>query len=303
MTTAPTMPVAVAKMAQVTTVATASEQPDLPYHFVLPLTAKGSDLEKLPWAPAAKPDTMELYDIDARAGFDKPARITTTSIKRGPDALLQYMQLSALTDDQLLQGMRSTLQGSEQWDTIESVSYRYDVPARASVLKVVGVGPVDWDKESDGGRSLSLPGGGFSPPSRRQRSPDQDQTAPFYSAPDFDCYVTTVRLPKDTDPAHWDYNTTYDTSLFGRVYYRMMERRGDSMRMVRTSRVERPETSPEQAARDNARLPRFDNSKANLTYSPSKVAAEPRGMTPVPATDEADWLNAPQYCLPSDLRS
>ncbi len=283
-------------------VATASEQPDFPYRWVLPLTAKGSALEQITWAPAKEPDELNLYDLDVSAGLDEPARIATTSIKRGPKALIEYLQFSAITNDQLLQAFRGNLTGSSQWNTVDSVKYHYDVAARASVLEIIGSGPVDWEKGESASRWLALPGGGFSPPERRQRAADQDQSAPFYSEPSFDCYVTTVHLPKDTDPSNWDYNTTFDTAMFGRVYYRMMERRDDSFRMVRGSRVDRLETSQAQAAADNKRIARFDNSRAILTYSPGEQAAEPVGMTPVPAASEGDWLHSAQYCLPPDLR-
>jgi transglutaminase-like putative cysteine protease len=284
-------------------VATASEKPDFPYRWVLPLPPKGAALEELALTPATEPAELQLYELDARAGIDEPARIVTTSIRRGPAALLEYMQFSALTSDQLLQAFRSTLTGSSQWNTVESVRYRYDVPARASVLEIEGTGPINWDSRDSHGRSLALPGGGFSPPSRRQRAADQDQSAPFYNQPEFGCSVTTVRLPKDTDPGEWDYNSTFDASLFGRIYYRMMERRGETFRMVRGSRIERTEISPAQATRDNARIESFDNSKAVLYYTPGRSAPEPRGMTPVPATWEGDWVHSAQFCLPEDLRS
>ncbi|MGB7409392.1 MAG: transglutaminase, partial [Pontixanthobacter sp.] len=189
-----------------------------------------------------------------------------------------------------------------EWQTVDSVSYRYDKETRASILEIEGTADVDWDDDGDGRRSLSLPGGGFSPPHARRRSSDQDQTAPYYSEPAYSCYATTVRFPNDTDTENWGFNRTYDTKLFGRVYYRMMERRDDgTLRMVRGSRVDTPEISVEQAERDNGRLDGFDNSKANLRYNPNHTFEGWGALKPVPATYEMDWTGANVPCLPADL--
>ncbi len=56
---------------------------------MLPLTGQGSGLEQLGWAPALRPNESTLFEVDARAGFDKPARITNTTIKRGIEGLQQ----------------------------------------------------------------------------------------------------------------------------------------------------------------------------------------------------------------------
>jgi transglutaminase-like putative cysteine protease len=284
-------------------VATASTAPDFPYQWVLPLPASGSELEHLAWAPPSRPDELDLYEIDARAGLDAPARITTTSIKRGPDALVQYLQLSAVTPDQMLQAFRSSLTGESSWNSIESVRYHFDVAQRASVLEIVGTGPIDWERDDgDGTRSLALPGGGFIPPGRRQRAPDQDQAAPFYDNIGFSCNVTTVRVPTETRLENWHNNSMFDTRLYGRLFYRTFERRDGSVRMIRGSRTEQVEIDRAQAERDNGRLARFDNSMARLTYDPSQNLPLPTEPVSVPATYEGDWVKSSDACLPSDMR-
>jgi transglutaminase-like putative cysteine protease len=281
-------------------VATPSPAPDFPYHWVLPLTPSGHELEALAWHPAAKPEDLNLYEIDARAGIDKPARIVATSIERGPKALAEYVQFSALSADQLLQALRSNLTGDSTWNSIESVRYHFDEAERASVLEITGTGPLNWDKDSgDKQRSMSLPGGGFSPPGRRQRAADQDQKAPFYDEPDFNCYVTTVRLPTDTRPENWSFNTTYENTIYGHLYYRAFDRRDGSVRMIRGSRTQRPEIDVASAERDNARLSKFDNSMAWLYYHPADNFAVPANGTRVPATYEGDWLHSADACLPA----
>lgn len=284
-------------------VATANDAPDFPYHWVLPLPAKGSELEHLAWSPSAKPDEISLYEIDARAGLDQPARILRTSIKRGPAAFIEYLQFSALTPDQMLQAFRNDLTGESSWDSIESVAYRFDVTQRASVLEVTGTGPIDWDRDDgDGTRSLALPGGGFNPPGRRQRASEQDQTAPFYDDSGFNCYVTTMRVPSETKLENWRYNSTFDSQLYGRLYYRAFERRDGAVRMIRGSRTEQVEIDRARAERDNGRLARFDNSMAWLTYDPSMEVPIRQTEMSVQATYEGDWVNAADACLPGDMR-
>jgi hypothetical protein len=284
-------------------VATPSTTPDLPYRWVLPLTAAGHDIEPIAWSPAVKPDSLNLYEIDARAGLDKPAHIVATSIKRGPDALTEYLQMSALSSDQLLQAFRSSLTGDSNWNSIDAVKYHFDEGERASVLEISGTGPLNWDKDDVPPKhSMSLPGGGFSPPDRRQRAPDQDQAAPFYKAPDFNCYVTTVRLPTDTKPGNWSYNSTYDTTMYGNLYYRAFDLRDGSLRMIRGSRTQQTEIGADQAARDNARLKDFDNSMAWLYYDPAATGSTKAGAARVPATYEGDWLHSADACLPKEFR-
>ena len=278
-------------------------EPFLPYQWVLPLSAKGSTIERLAVKPFAMPQVMELYDIDATAGFDAPARWTRITVLRGAAGLQQHIQFSSVSAGQLEAAFKSQLDGSAAWDAIDSVIYHFDRATQAAILTIIGTGPLEWEDISAGGRYLFLPGGGFSPPQRRQRGGGSEAEVPFYQANEYNCSVTTIRLPKDTDPADWGFNTVFDTMLFGEIYYRMMELREDdrTLRLVRGNRVEQIEISPEKAARDNARLDRFDNSKAILTYSPGNIGEKWSGLKPVPAIAEIDWTGPNPPCLPADM--
>jgi hypothetical protein len=269
-------------------VAAPAAAPVVPYRWVLPVTAAGSSIEARDWRPAETPEEVSLYEIDARAGFDKPARITTTTILRGIKGLQQQAQLSGITPAQLLEGMRQQSNGAT-WQTIEDVKWRFDTKAQASVLTISGMGSVDWDDDGDGARSFSLPGGGFSPPDKKVRPAGQDQDLPYANTPEYDCHATTVRLPEATKPQHWSFNKGFDTRLFGRNYYRAFEMREGTIRMVRGSRVEQREIDAASAKRDNGRIAAFDNSMANIFYDPTRKAAAPRLSGRVPATYEIDW--------------
>lgn len=279
-------------------VAAPAGEPVMPYRWVLPLTGQGSGLERLIWKPTSRPDEVTLFEIDARAGFDKPARITNTTIKRGVEGLQQEMQLSALTSVQLLGAFRQNAIGST-WQTIEDVQWRYDRKAQASVLTVIGTGTVDWDEQGNGSKGLALPGGGFNPPEKRLRAAEQNQDLPFYNKPGFDCRVTTVRLPTTTKPAQWTHKDDINTRMFGQAYYRAFDLRDGALRMVRGLRVEQTEVDAATAQHDNGRIARFDNSMAWITYDPTGENAPAKAPRPVPATYEIDWTADSVPCLAS----
>jgi len=131
-----------------------------------------------------------------------------------------------------------------------------------------------------------------------QRAISDEQRAPFYNEPTFTCYATTVRLPESTRPENWSLSSVFDTTIYGRRYYRMMERRDDgTIRMVRASRVEQAEISPDRARRDNGRLGDFDNSKATINFDPNTTSSAEK-LTSVPATYEVDWTSPGVSCLP-----
>ncbi len=270
--------------------------PAIPYRWVLPLTAQGSPIQNLEWRPAKRPDEITLIEIDARAGFDQPARVTNTTIARGVAGLQQQVQLSGLAPDQLLTGMRQQIVGST-WQTVDDVKWRYDLKAGASILTISGTWELDWDDDGDGGRSLALPGGGFNPPEKRMRSADQNQDLPFYKAPEYDCRVTTLRLPTTTNATNWTFKSGFDTRIFGMNYYRAFDVRDGSIRMIRGLRVEQQEIDAASARQDNGRIASFDNSKAWVFYSPDGGGLPDPSRKVVPTTYDIDWTADIVPCL------
>lgn len=279
-------------------VARPSLRPILPYRWVLPIDAQGGALERVAWQPFPEPQKIVLYELDARKGFDTPAKITTTTISRGIEGLAEYSQLSAMTGDQLTTAFRSDMVGGS-FDSIDSVRWRYDDNNDASVLTISGSGTVDWNDDGDGKKSLSLPGGGFNPPNRRQRDASQDQKAPFANDPEFVCHVTTVRLPSSTSDQEWSFNSWFWNTMYGRLYYRGMRRQDGTIRLVRGSLVGMDEVPADMAARDNGRLASFDNSMATIYYEPgTKNVLDPAKFPAVPATWEIDWAEPYPPCVP-----
>lgn len=272
-----------------------SQDPIIPYRWVLPLRASGSVLEANSWKPASRPDQLEMWEIDARAGFAEPATIKQTSIKRGVAAIEDYYRYSSITDEQMQTAFRQNLEGSSAWNSLDSVTWRFDSKTLASVLEIQGKGPVEWEGEAGGSRSLSLPGGGFSPPDRRQRGAEQDQTAPYYSSPEFDCRVTTVRLPAKTAQKDWSFNSSFNQALFGQTFRRSFEKRDGAIRMIRSNQTLRTEIDPLEAVNDNVKLGKFDNSMAWIYFDPNSADLT-KALETVPATYEQDWVNNDSPC-------
>lgn len=277
-------------------VAEASETALFPYRWILPLSELGADIEWVGWKPSSRPDELSLYEIDARAGFDRPARITHTAITRGLKGLEQQVRLSAVPAGQLRESLGPQMIGGT-WQAIDEVKWRYDEAAQASVLTIVGTGAVNWDDDGDGRRSLALPGGGFSPPERRARAAGAEQGLPYYNAPEFTCHVTTVRLPEATRPEQWSFRSGYDMRMFGRNYYRAFDLRDGTIRMVRGLRVEKREIEAASAAKDNLRIAGFDNSMGWINYDPSDRNVLAATRPHVPTTFDIDWTADKVPCL------
>jgi hypothetical protein len=271
------------------------DRPVFPVRWVLPLSRSGSSLEKLEWRPATRPDEISLMEIDARDGFDKPARKILTTIVRGVKGLQQQAQFSAVTPGQLREAFRQSAIG-DTWQSVDDVQWRYDAKAGASILTISGTGMVDWDDDGDGARSLALPGGGFSPPERRLRAAGEDQDVPFYTPPEYSCHVTTVRIPSSTQTKHWSSKASFNQLTFGQSYYRAWELRDGAIRMVRGWRVEQPEIDAASARLDNARIDAFDNSMGWIFYKPGQRGTVGSGET-VPATYELDWTADEVPCV------
>lgn len=275
-----------------------SKAPIFPYRWLLPLSEEGKSLEPLEWRAPSVPDEITLFEIDATAGFTEPSRITRTTIARGIEGLKQQVQFSAVTPAELFTGIRQGATG-DTWQSIDDVKWRYDQKARASVLTISGTGAIDWEDDGGGSKSLAMPGGGFSPPSKRIRAADQDQNLPYFNSSSYTCSVTTVRIPSNTNIDQWASESGFDTRLFGRNYYRAFDFRGNAVRMVRGSRIEQQEIDASTAKRDNDRIASFDNSMAMIYYDPSAKNYGATGQVEVPATDEIDWSAEDVPCLSS----
>ncbi|MDR3437527.1 hypothetical protein, partial [Telmatospirillum sp.] len=203
---------------------------------------------------------------------------------------------SSMPADQLLGAFRQNLVGST-WQSVDSVKWRYDQKAEASVLSISGTLKLDWEDDGNGARSLALPGGGFNPPERRGRAPDQNQDLPYYNKPGFDCNVTTVRLPAATRSGQWASKPGFDTHMFGQNYYRAFALNDGVIRMIRGFRVEQDEVDAATAQKDNDRIAAFDNSMGYIFFDPAGQTSPIPSSPNVPATYDIDWTADNVPCL------
>ncbi len=271
-------------------------EPILPYRWALPLSAGGRSLEPLAWKPKTTPGQITLLEIDARAGFAETASQRLTIIIRGPGAIGAYLGFGGLSEGEIENTVRQQQEGSEEWTRIDKVSWRFDKKGQASIFEITGEAPVEWESIGNGSKQLILASGGFSPPYKRQRSSDQDATAPFAIDDEFECTVTTLRLPKTTAERDWSFNESYNRVMFGQSLRRSIDKRDGAIRIIRTNRTLQNEIDAPSATKDNALIAKFDNSKALVFYDPNSADMKKPAET-VPATYEINWTENFSACL------
>lgn len=270
------------------------------FRWALPLrSGQGAALEKVPAKAFDTPRYLEVVDIDARAGFDVPAKLKMQLILRGDAAFGMRTRLVALSPEDAEREQKSYWRGQMTALEPRTVAWRYDERQMMIVLTMEGEGEPDWDGDGSEGRSLNLPGAGFSPPGELRRPKEQDQTAPWTTDfPTFKCWATTVRLPPNTDRWRWAYRAgPVDEAFGGEAYWRVADLRDGVMRTVMSRRIYLPEISPAQAQAMNERLPKFDNKISYVYQRDAKYSfAAKAPAAPPPVDDATDWTRPDAPC-------
>lgn len=241
--------------------------------WALPLRAAGAALE--PIAPVAPrlPGLVQLVEIDASAGFDKPGRYRVQQTLRGDEIFGLRAQLAGVApadaDKMLAAYWRQQMSGVEPSRT----TWRFNDVNRLLVLGMEGEGKVDWELE-DRAHTHYLFSGGFSPPAEMKRPKDQSQDAAWATDfPAFTCYATTVKLPPTGKGLRWTFSSKpVDRVLGGVAYWRIASFDGSVARLVKSRRVLTPEISAMEVARFNAAIDGFDNNKAYVWETPGKAS-------------------------------
>ena len=273
------------------------------FRWALPLrSAQGGApimLENVPARAFDTPRYVDVTEIDARAGFDVPAKLKMQLILRGDAAFAMRTRLAAQSVEDAERDQKSYWR--QQMTALEpqTVSWRYDETQMMIVLTMEGEGKPDWDGDDKDGQSLNIPGAGFSPPGELRRPKEQDQTAPWTTSfPTFKCWVTVIRLPTDTPGWRWAYRAgPVDERFGGEAYWRAADMRDGVMRTVMSRRIYEPEITAAEAQALNDRLPKFDNKISYVYQRDAKYtfAAKPLA-TPPPATDATDWTRPDAPC-------
>ena len=244
--------------------------------FGLPLRIEGAPLEFIPPQPPRLPERVQVVEIDASAGFDKPGRYRVQQTLRGNEILAVRGQLAGLAPADADKALR--VYWHQQFANIEpsSVTWRFDDANRLLVLGVVGDGKVDWDGDATQGHTHYLFGAGFPPPDDMKRPKDQPQDVPWANDyPAFTCYATTVKVPVAGKGFHWSFSSgPMDRVLGGISYWRISSFDGTTARMVKSRRVNMPEISARDAAAVKMVEPKFDNDKSYVWEIPKESTGE-----------------------------
>lgn len=269
------------------------------FRWALPLRAKGVALIAVPLEPPANPQLIEIIDLDATAGFDRPAKIKVQRVLRGQEIAGYRATLSGLPSDGAERALKNYWTQTAGWSLPETVAWRYDERQEVLIFSMTGETKLEWDGNDNDGRSLGILGAGFNPPSELKRPKDQDQSAPWVTEfPRFSCWVTTIRLPVDAGGRRWTYRSApVDLKLGGVAYWRIADLRDNVMRTVMSKRFYVPEISTEQAAELNAGIRTFDN-KISQVYQvrATEVSATAPGAARPPFDDTTDWVESPALC-------
>lgn len=232
--------------------------------WALPLRANGATLERIAPQPPRRPNRIQVVEIDASAGFDKPGKYRIQLTLRGDEIFGMRAQLAGLApadaDKALVAYWRQQFSDLEPSRT----TWRFDDANRLLVLGVKGEGKVDWEGDVTEGHTHYLFGAGFPPPDKMKRPKDQPQDAPWANDyPAFTCYATTVKVPTPSKDFHWSFSSKpMDRELGGISYWRISSFDGTTARMVKSRRVDVPEISAKEAVAIQVAVPKFDNNKS-----------------------------------------
>ena len=268
------------------------------YRWALPLTASGETLERVPPNDGGYPNLTELVDIDASSGLDHDAHVRIRNIIRGDEAFVIRTQLAAMTKDDADRALKALWRSQADWMTPDTVSWNYDERRHALSLEVLGDGNPGWKGDGEQGHNLAIAGAGFNPPSPLRRPKDQDQSASWLvTFPHFDCWATTIHLPKAGSGFGWSlYAEPMNRRLGGILYWRNSGMSGRIARTVMSRRSYEPEASPAEADIVNREIPNFNNNMSTIAEErPENIT---KGVSPkLPFDDNADWLNTPAACF------
>ena len=259
----------------------------------LPIRSGHADLEAIPAQPVDLPLVSVVWDIDARAGFDTPAKVRAERVLHGDDARQLANQLSALSADDLRRAIEGAWRQSDNWIEPEKVGWRYEGSRNALVLTLGGHAKLDWTGDDREGRTYQIPGAGFTPPSEMHRPKEQDQTAPWLTDfPGFRRWTTIVRLPPETRRWRWSYSAAPVHELLGGVlFWRQAVLKDGVIRTTMSRRTLTPEVTAAEAQAVNDRLPKFDNNISQV-FQVAVGVAPSAGEQATPAEPAAPSVKA-----------
>lgn len=273
--------------------------PQTTFRWGLPLRAEGASLEAMPLRTPDEPDTIMVVEMDVTAGIDADTKVHMRQVMRGDGAIKVKSVLAAASAGDVDKFLRQYWQKSSDWVVIDSVGWRQSDVSNAVELSVSGSQVLDWSGDDTSGYRYTIPGAGFSPPSRLRRDKTQDQSAPWaVNYPDYRCWVTTVRLPDAGQQWQWTYHANPENRVMGGVHYwRAAALTGNVMRTVMSKRALVPEITAAEASQLNRDIAGFNNNMSHVDQTKKTGQALTRNL-PAPFAVETDWLNTAAPCGP-----
>lgn len=282
-----------------------SNLPQPNFRTALPLRESGAELETVSGKPMSSPSELEIVEIDASAGTDKPACISVRRVLHGNEVTQLRAGLASIAGTDLKQVVRDTL-GFASGDTeAEETSWTYDEETGALSLQWAGTQKLDWEGETPERQFYYIPSAGFTPPNELKRPKEQDQSAPWaVDFPNFKCWVTTIKLPPDRGRFRWNYSAKKVDRVFGGIrYFRQATIKKGTVQTVMSRSAQQAELSADEAKTINAGLKDFDNSKS---YVYAALVGRDAGDTDDPRSivnpSTIDWLSAGQLCQPPAVK-
>ena len=215
-----------------------------PFHWALPLTGPGAELERLEVTPLALPDPEIHIAVDASAGLYTPAAVSGTLIMRGDSAALIGGQLALIAEARREQGLRALWLDQVNDLTISQVASAYDVEANVLTLTMAGTMSLDWRD-----RGLIPPGGAYQALTAEPRPEGRFQNAPYAIAhPGFTRKVAVLRLPNAGEGFHVS-GGVIDRIELGHHIRRTVRLDGDTVTVDTTLRTLEAEISAAEAER------------------------------------------------------
>ena len=277
------------------------------FHWALPLRSTGSELEAVAAKPLARPQFVGVVDIDASAGFDKPAKVKAQNVMRYDEAFAARSKLVALSTEDANRAVRDYWHGQLDWVDADQVAWQYDERHATLVLSIKGEGKPGWKGGAEEGRRLDIPGAGFFAPDLRRRPKEQDQSAPWATEfPRFKCYATSIRLPPAEPGQRWAYYADPISRQIGATFYwRASGMKSGIVRTVMSSRTDRPEISADEARQANDAIPGFNNNISNVyeVHGRGPIGPKPSGGT-LPFDEAVSWSaeDVPQCSAPPQTK-
>ncbi len=233
--------------------------PPPPFRWALALRKGPAALEKVVQEAPLLPEGVDVLDVDATLGFNKPAKVSAERIYRGEGVFKLRTALSGMAPEDASRAQDAMWREVFSWVEPSDVAWRYDEQQGVVVMTMKGEGKLDWLGDDISGRALDMFNAGFAPPAPLRRPKEQDQTVPWATDfPAYYCWATTIRLPASNKRFRWEHNATaVNRKVGGIAYWRQANVEGDVVRSVVSKRTYLPELSQAEAQDVNDRIPSF----------------------------------------------